>query len=461
MPKQHLSDLDELLEQVQSEQSKQYFTEAILSYRIGAYRAAIIATWISICVDVIDKIDSMAHAGDANAIKIQKEIREIAPDDKRAMQDMEGSLLDKACKDFELISEIEKRHLVRVREDRHYCAHPTFQPDGKQFQPTPELVRQHIVHAGNYLLIQLPTQGKSQIDKWYDLIIGDTFPGEQEKAFQVLCSDYYLGKAKSTAVRNLLINILKRLFIDKEKLAFKTRAQLISSALAIQRISNEIYNQVVSEKLNTMLAQSDEKCFKRILRFLNQSPELHGKIDPANKERIISLIRGMDAEDIVKFKIPHLIGVAISLAQFNQLFPVGQSEREQIIRGCPASVFIEEAINIFTESGSFNSAYSNGNDHLLPHARFLDESTLGRVFEGALNNTKYYGINQILRAGGMDSIFIQLYDYTKKWRSPWKNFWSNLSEKGEEDNFEELKTALQADDVIPKDFTSPPPAPTA
>jgi len=63
----HLTDLDELVQRVRNERSKEYLKEAIISYRSGAYRAALIVTWISVCVDIIEKIRELSLEGDSVA----------------------------------------------------------------------------------------------------------------------------------------------------------------------------------------------------------------------------------------------------------------------------------------------------------------------------------------------------------------------------------------------------------
>ncbi|MFA0350604.1 hypothetical protein AB4486_27265, partial [Vibrio sp. 10N.222.55.C6] len=59
-----LTDLDGLLLQVRNKHSQEYLREAIISYRAGAYRAAVTSTWIAICVDVIEKTKELAISGD-------------------------------------------------------------------------------------------------------------------------------------------------------------------------------------------------------------------------------------------------------------------------------------------------------------------------------------------------------------------------------------------------------------
>ncbi len=51
-----LTDLDELVLTVRDKVSLSYILEAVNTYRAGAYRAAIVSTWIAVSYDIIAKI---------------------------------------------------------------------------------------------------------------------------------------------------------------------------------------------------------------------------------------------------------------------------------------------------------------------------------------------------------------------------------------------------------------------
>ena len=70
------ADLDELVLNCRDHRAKNYITEAVASYRAGAYRATIVATWIAICFDIIEKIRELALAGDIQAENLAKEIED-------------------------------------------------------------------------------------------------------------------------------------------------------------------------------------------------------------------------------------------------------------------------------------------------------------------------------------------------------------------------------------------------
>ena len=66
-----LADIEALLLRCRSEQSKEYVSEAVLCYRSGAYRAAIVGTWIAVVFDLMDKIRELALSGDGAAVTLQ------------------------------------------------------------------------------------------------------------------------------------------------------------------------------------------------------------------------------------------------------------------------------------------------------------------------------------------------------------------------------------------------------
>lgn len=232
----HLSDLDELSQKVRNTHSKDYINEAIMSYRAGAYRSALIATWISVCVDIIEKIRELSVGGDTAARAIEERLDRIAPNDPNTMLAFEREILDFACEELEFISTIEKSHLERLKDDRNICAHPTFSSDGSQFSPPAELSRAYIVQAANYLLIQAPVKGKVIVDRLFELVGEKSFPEDDEKAFIILSSDNYLGRAKESSVRNLTIIFLKRLFRDTEGLSPELLCRISAALGAIDRI---------------------------------------------------------------------------------------------------------------------------------------------------------------------------------------------------------------------------------
>jgi len=158
------SDIDSQVLQVRDRESRRLIGEAIAAYRGGALRSAIMSTWIAVAYDIIAKARELAGQGEAAPRAFVAELdKGIAAKDKRKLQAIESELLDKANSDLQLLAPHEYAALARLQEDRHLCAHPAFVVEDELFQPTPELVRAHIVHAQQHLLIHAPLQGKSAV----------------------------------------------------------------------------------------------------------------------------------------------------------------------------------------------------------------------------------------------------------------------------------------------------------
>ncbi len=225
----HLSNLDELIQNVRNIHAKNYLNESIAAYRTGAYRASLIATWIAVCVDIIEKIRELSLSEDPAARQWEQQLDKIQPNDPAAMLAFERDILNVACDELQLISTIEKSHLERLKDDRNVCAHPTFSDDGSQFSPPAELALAYIIQAANYLLVHPPVKGKVIVQRLYELINEPSFPEDEEKAFTLLSSANNLGRVKDSGVRNLAIIILKRIFRDETGVASELLNRLSAS----------------------------------------------------------------------------------------------------------------------------------------------------------------------------------------------------------------------------------------
>lgn len=94
-----LTDIDTLLLAVRNKESKRLITEAVTAYRGGAFRAAIISTWIAVAYDIIAKARELAAQGAAAAAKFTSELdKAISHSAIPSLQRIESNLLDTANK---------------------------------------------------------------------------------------------------------------------------------------------------------------------------------------------------------------------------------------------------------------------------------------------------------------------------------------------------------------------------
>lgn len=150
-------DLDILLSKIRNVQSRVYFLDAVKAYKAGAYRASMTSAWVALVYDLIAKYRELSAMGDAAATAyITSWDAATAADDLRNLLQLEGTILEDATANTQVINRIARIHLERLREDRHHCAHPAFSAEAELFEPSPELVRLHLVNAVDLVLSQEP-----------------------------------------------------------------------------------------------------------------------------------------------------------------------------------------------------------------------------------------------------------------------------------------------------------------
>lgn len=129
-------DLDILVTKIREPRSRTYLLEAVRSYKAGALRSALSAAWIAVAYDLLLKYRELTAAGDpaATAFTTDWETAETH-NDVRKLLELEGSIIDHACNDTQIINGIGRTHLERLRQDRHLCSHPAFSNDAELFEP--------------------------------------------------------------------------------------------------------------------------------------------------------------------------------------------------------------------------------------------------------------------------------------------------------------------------------------
>ncbi|MFD1259236.1 hypothetical protein [Entomomonas asaccharolytica] len=246
-----LSDLDELVLKCRDQRAKDYIKEAVACYKAGAFRSAIVSTWIAVSFDIIDKLKELSLAGDKEA---EKQIDIF--DNARRIGDIANSLkferdILTICLDkLELISPIEFIDLTRLHEDRNRCAHPSMTTDSDVFNPSAELARMHIKSAVEHLLQYPPAQGKYALDSLIAEVDSEYFPTDIQKAV-VAFEKSPLKKARNSLIRNFTIILLKKYINEAND--FKKIARIHTALNAIGNIHREVYSETLREKLSNII----------------------------------------------------------------------------------------------------------------------------------------------------------------------------------------------------------------
>jgi hypothetical protein len=303
-----LADLDELVLRCRDERAKSYIVEAVACYRAGAYRSAIVATWVAVCYDIIDKLRELALAGDKGAEQILETL-----DNARQSNDLpqtlklERKLIDLARDQFELISPIEYVDLDRLREDRNRCAHPSLISDEVKFSASAELARAHIRAAVIHLLEHPPAQGKLALERLMREVSSEYFPTSTEGARKSL-SLGPLKRPRESLVKNFAVVLFKRALSDDfaKVGGWKTHLQVLSALAATQQLHPQTFAAVLQDKINVMLQRVEDENLSRVISVLLNIEDIWHYLGPDVRNRLENYVSYLpeirDLDRLLDFK---------------------------------------------------------------------------------------------------------------------------------------------------------------
>ena len=293
-----ISDIDVLALSVRDLESRRLIGEAITAYRGGALRSALMSTWIAVAYDIVAKARGLAAQGEAAPKAFVKELdTAIEAQDKRKFLTIESELLSRANSDLQLLAPHEYAALTRLQDDRHLCAHPAFIVEDKLYQPSPELVRTHIVHALQHLLVYAPLQGKSAIARFEANLMSPSFPttAEQIGAF---VREKYLDRAKDVLVINLIKAIVSAPFgADRAKFASRTRT-LALILREIMKAKTAIYDSEMPTYVAAKFENVPDDLLLSICPFLENDPRIWGWLKEPDRTRVQQLLTAADVETL-------------------------------------------------------------------------------------------------------------------------------------------------------------------
>ena len=290
-----LTDLDELILRCRDERAKAYLYEAVVSYRAGAFRSAIVATWIAICFDFIDKLQELSLAGDKEAETQVAELEKIRAtgDVARALK-FERELLVVVRDKFELISPLEFIDLERLQEDRNRCAHPSLVSEGQAYNPSGELARLHISAAVTNVLQHPPAQGKYALERLIKDVSSDYFPIKKEEAKASLSSGP-LRKPRDSLVRNFVVVLLKTFLLETKD--YKFRRRIAAALTATSELHPAPYRTAISEKLSHLLRQIDDSSLYTAFAFFHQVPDSWQFVQIDVAQKFSNYVLNMPSDD--------------------------------------------------------------------------------------------------------------------------------------------------------------------
>ncbi|EMM6685208.1 hypothetical protein ACJJBP_24595 [Pseudomonas aeruginosa] len=405
---QGLTDIDSLALAVRDPESKRLIIEAISAYRGGAFRSAIVSTWIAVDYDIIAKAKELAAHGDAAAIAYVQDIEQaIQNHDVKKMQAIESVVLTTANEKLQLFAPHEFEDLHRLQKDRHLCAHPAFAADDALFQPTPELVRTHITHALKHLLINAPLQGKSAIERFHADLLSPSFPVDGD-SIGTFVRTKYLDRAKDVMVVNLIKSLLSAPFGSESANYIGQRHQIARTLREIANAKTAIYDSTANNHVSRKFDAIPDTLLLSISAFVECDARVWEWLSEPTRIRFRQLLGAVDADTLKThsafdvFCIPELASVLLArFESFEQDVQIG------IISQLPKREFITQAIHIYGNSSSWRTAEQLGRALMIPLAPLMSADDVRSMLEAVQGNGQIWG------ASGTPAILETVFDTTR------------------------------------------------
>jgi hypothetical protein len=349
---ERLSDIEALSLQCQSEQSKAYIAESIRCYRAGAYRAAIVSTWIAIVFDLIDKIRELSLSGDGSAKELEQkyekyinQVDEGNPEVIKNALDFERNILESCHEKLSFFDSQQLIDLKRLREDRNRCAHPSFQQVGVPYEPSAEQARLHIRNAIIHVLKSPPVQGKAALAELKTIVSSRYFPTETEKAVQQLRSSSFQS-ANEALVRSFIDQLVFGFLTKGDPLFYKKR--VVSALNAASEMYPDQAEKRLKKQINKVIGTVPDEYFIGAVALVAKTTFGWIVLGDAEKEQIIKFIQEGQKEEVLT-ALPTLSNIAdLKDAIQQRIDGLGAT----VIQSPELRMFAKEKALAFVESAS-------------------------------------------------------------------------------------------------------------
>lgn len=438
----HLTDLDAILLRVRERRSRDYLREAVSAYRAGAYKAAVIGTWIAVSYDILSKIREIALSGDAAAVAFIGDFdKAIQNTNRERLQKLENQLLQQASDPFGFIGPQELSQLERLKEDRNLCAHPAFSTEAELFQPRAELVRLHIVHAAEMLLITSPVQGKSIIKAFVADLASTAFPRDREQAIRYV-NERYLSRLRSGVLENFATVLLKSVLRDGASETNDKDDLLLFSLEAIQRFDRTIWNSEIRVVAERLLEELDAEKLLNAFILIRTFPDLWSLAKEATRIRLRAVVENYDPK--IRRTNAIFAGLVIPelrpdiTAAFNR---ADEEHRASIIQHYPHTALIQPALDLLEKAHSYRSAESLFRRFVAPLAREFNTDSVSQLVDVIMLNGEIWDAGDIPRQ--LVNFVGQIPSLETTKASCWVKLFQFLDENRRADNYDSLWNILR------------------
>lgn len=393
----NLADFEELVLSVRDRNSREYIGEAVVNYQSRCYRSAISAAWVAVTYDVISKIRELSQQGDAQArnfiTRVDRAIALRVGDpvaSKKQLQAIEGELLTVAHNTFEFLTDHDLRDMERLRDDRHLCAHPAFAGEDYLFQPSPELVRTHLVHAILDLLQHPPIQGKAALDRLKNDLVQPSFPSTQATVSEFL-DGRYLRHIKTGLIDNLITVFLKVIIKEVDPDLIGKEETIIMCLVAVSRRHPRQFAQRMRQELPRLSDGCNDDELRRVMRLFRADRRCWQWLGRPNQVRITEIVNDYSFDAMTL----HAVASCLEIPELRPLFAARAEtftleQKRTLYSGHPNQVFIDDAIKQYGEARSYRGAEALFETMIRPFVSMFRPEHIRTVVDSAKANDQIY-----------------------------------------------------------------------
>ena len=384
MLSENFIDLDELVLQCRSNQAKKYIAEAVACYHSGAIRSCIVATWIAVVFDFLEKLKHLELSGDAKAQRKNEEYEKYRFDRNiQALLKFERDVPILARDEFEFISHIECSDLERLLEDRNRCAHPSMNAADEIYSPSAEVARAHLRNAVTHLLGRPPVQGKAALSRIITEIQSMYFPTDIEQAI-VHLGRGPLGNPRESLVRNVVTVLLKSVLRDRQDEEMKRKH--FAALNGIRRLHPAVTARTIAECLSRIIRSLDDDRLPEVISLLKEIEDTWQFCDNDIKIKLRNVVEKMPENALTQY-LPSALDVApLKQCAENRISYTTSSELFAMVEVSPRTELVNRALDFFTNSETEAEANSHGSRLIIPLAPYLGLSQVDVIFNSIKSN---------------------------------------------------------------------------
>lgn len=395
-------DLDILMTRIRNPRSKQYFLEAVKSYKAGALRSSLSAAWVAVVYDLIAKYRELQALGDAAATAfLQDWDQATANNNTQRLLALERTILDDAVQNAQVLNELARRQLQRLKEDRHLCAHPAYSEEAALFEPTPELARMHLVNTIDLVLSQQPLQGRAVLEQFSADIQSPGFPIDAARIPDYV-EQRYIQHIRAQNIRNLGAVLAKALLTGAPPEWQAHRRKVLVSLQTIRDRAPASWDGISTSVIQSLNAATPAMR-PRVLAFMATFPAFWERISDDSRTALQQTAANMEAAGLQDFLILSSETLPAVRNHIGRL--IAELTTEQVMEALriePLDGLWGRARDIYRGSRGFRGSEINFRDFIVPFAGRMNRDRYDELLRAIMEN------GQNWNAGGTPDLLFGL-----------------------------------------------------